>query len=422
MKQKLLILFLLFSTVFAGAQSLNREVRKLATEITQSYLDNHDDLLIKPRIGISDFREETSGAEKNSVGTLAAILLTDEFSRSAVFSVIERKSLDELMKEYKLNLSGLIDETTVPEIGKLQGVEFLLVGSVSEVGNKYFITARLVDVESGLVAGSSGIEISAYEIEQESERYIASTFQSPYGIFITPGITTSIELSKSLNALLITSVDLGYRLNKWFVLSLGYAQINSSEINGIDKDKITVDTNETLPVPYNNISRYFRFTGDGIKLAASANIFPSVRFNLGVQVAAVVYFNPILEQDFTEFPVWQAGTGGVQEIVYKRIIVEGFNHDIYASYHILFNANYLISSRLSLFGSLGGYFLPSFTPTSFSSAANVQDDTIETDGDIDRNGIFSQYQNYNFSRNSSGERISFSSMGLSIQLGLAVNF
>lgn len=422
MKQKLLILFLLLIAVFAGAQSLSREVRKLAIEITRAYLDNHEGLLIKPRIGISDFTEETEDAVTNSVGTLAAVLLTDEFSRSAVFSVIERKSLDELMEEYKLNLSGLTDESTFPEIGKLQGVELLLVGSVSGVGGKYLITARLVEVETGLVAGSSRIEIPANEIEKESERYIASTFQSPYGIYITPGVTVLFELSDTVNSLVLTSIDLGYRLNNWLALSMGYAHINTSEINGIDTDRITVNTNETIPVSHSNISRYFRFSGDGVKLAASANISPSVRFTLGAQASVVVYINPILKQDFTEFPIWQAGTDGDPEIVNERIIVDGFTHDLYASYHLSLSANYLISSRLSLFGSLGGYILPAFTPTSFSSGTNVQDNTIDSDADIDTNGTFAQYQNYNFSRNSSGERVTFSSMGLSIQLGLAVNF
>jgi len=419
MKHKLFITLFIIIAVSAGAQSLNREVHKLAVDITRAYMDSHGDLLIKPRIGVADFKEETKDALKNSVGSLAAVLLTDEFSRSAVFSVIERKSLDELMKEYKLNLSGLTDETTAPEIGKLKGVELLLVGSVSGVGDRYIITARLVEVETGQVAASSRIEIARGEIEQEAERYIASTFQSPYGIFLTPSVTSLFEPAGNNNFLLMTSVDAGYRLNKWLSLSLGYTHTQSAELHGLDSDIISVKDDEGS---FHDTTRYFSFMADGIKLSGELSLSPSIRLSLGAQAAAVIYFNPILKQDFTDFPVWQPYGDGSLYINTDRLIVDGFNHSLYASYHLSLSANYLISSRLSFFGKLGAYILPPFTPTSFTIAANVRDTTIDTDSDIDDNGTFPQYQNFNFSRNSAGDRVSFSSMGVSVQLGLAVNF
>ena len=421
MKQKLFIVLLLLITILAGAQSLDREVRKLAVDITKAYLDSHGDLLIKPRIGVDDFKEETEDAVKNSVGTLASVLLTDEFSRSAVFSVIERKSLDLLMEEYKLNLSGLTDAATAPEIGKLQGIELLLVGSVSGAGDRYIITARLVDVETGKLAASSRIEIARSEVEQEAKRYIASTFQSPYGIILSPSITPLLELSANKNALVLVSVDAGYRLSKWLSLSLGYTHTQSAELHGLDSDRITVQADD---LSYHDTTRYFTFIGDGIKLAGEFSLSPTVRLSLGAQAAAVIYFNPILKQDFTDFPVWQPdGTAsGMPTINPDRLIVDGFTHNLYASYHLSLSANYLVSSRLSFFGKLGAYIFPPFTPTSFIIAANVRDTTIDSDADIDDNGTFPQYQSFNFARNSSNDRVSFSSMGLSVQLGMAFNF
>ena len=154
-------------------------------------------MLIKPYIGVTDFKEETEDAVKNSVGTLASVLLTDEFSRSAVFSVIERKSLDQLIEEYKLNLSGLTDESTAPEIGKLQGIELLLVGSVSGAGDGYIITDRLVEVEIGQIASGSSLKVARKEIEKEAERFVASTFQSSSGIILAPSGIQLFELSSN---------------------------------------------------------------------------------------------------------------------------------------------------------------------------------------------------------------------------------
>jgi curli biogenesis system outer membrane secretion channel CsgG len=151
MKHIIIVLLLLMITFIAGAQSLDRQIRNLAVEITRGYMEGIEDLLIKPRIGIGEFSEENEGAVKNSVGALASVLLTNEFSRSTVFSVIERKDLEAIMKEYSLSLSELTSEETAPELGELQGVELLLLGSVSEAGGTYIIAARLVEVEKGKI-------------------------------------------------------------------------------------------------------------------------------------------------------------------------------------------------------------------------------------------------------------------------------
>lgn len=350
MKRIIIALLLLMITFIAGAQSLDRQIRKLAEEITRGYMEGIEDVLIKPRIGIGEFSEETEGAVKNSVGSLASALLTDEFSRSTVFSVIERKDLEAIMKEYSLSLSGLTSEETAPELGELQGVELLLLGSVSEAGETYIIVARLVEVETGKIVVSSSIRVGRQEIEQESQLYIASTFQSPYGITFSPGAAVLMEVGGNENFFSISSIDVGYRVAKWLALSMGYAHLDSGEMSGLDSKKITVVTNEGSPRSY-EVTRYFRFSGDGIKLAATAAVSPTVRL------------------------------------------------------------------------SLGGFYMPEFIPIWFESAGSVRDNTINSDSDIDRNGTFPQYQDFNFSRSTIGDkRIGFSAMGVSVQLGMAVNF
>ena len=421
MKRAAIIILLFSAAVFAGAQSLNRQIRNLTEEITRGYMDNRDDLLIKPRIGIGDFREESKGAVKNSVGSLVSVMLTDELSRSTVFSVIERKDLESIMKEYNLSLSGLTSEATAPRMGELQGVELLLLGSVVEQGNSYVIAARLVDVETGQIITGSGITVSRKEIETESEKYIASTFQSPFGITLSPNITLLNEIGGNKNLFSIFSVDAGYRATKWLSFYLGYISITTGEMKGMDTPKISVIDDELNP---NEVSRYFMFRANGVSLASEAVISPTARFSLGARIGAGIYFNPVLEQDFPEFPVWlpDPDTPGSLKIAPDRILVTGFTHNFYASYHLSLSANYLISPRLSIFARGGAFYLPEFIPTSFDIAGSIRDTTINSDANIDENGTFPQYQNFNFSRNSSGDRVGFSALGVSIQLGIAVNF
>jgi TolB-like protein len=420
MKRTLCLFFALSITFSAGAQSLERGIRVLTEEISRGFLEGSEELLIKPRIGVADFEEESAGAAEHSVGSLVSALLTRELGRSTIFSVIERRSLDTLMEEFKLSLSGLADEATAPRMGMLQGVELLLLGSVTEAGDRYIVTARLVEIETGRVTASAGMELDRREIEQEAERYLASTFQAPYGISLAPAASVLLEIGGAGNYFLLFSVDAGYRVSDWLAFSLGYAHIGSSEMKGLDEANISVTDDESLVHP--DVTRYFRFTGDGIQLAATASLSPSPRLSLGTRLAAILYFHAVLEQDLTEFPVWQPDGAGGLIIASDRIIVEGFNHELYASYHLSFSADYLVSRRLSLFGRVGAFLLPEYIPTSFRSAGRVQDNTIESDADIDENGTFPQYQDFNFAESSTGERIGFSAMGVSAQFALAADF
>ena len=426
-KRTVLFFLMLSAAVITGAQSLDRQIRDLAIEITRGYLDNHKDLLIKPRIGIGNFSEESPGAVKNAVGSLVSVKLTEELSRSTVFQVIERRDLDALMKEYKLSLSGLVNESTTPQLGELQGIELLLLGSVIEEGDYYVMSARLVDVETGKITSVSSIKAARNEIEAESEKYIASTFQSPYGITLSPNLSVLFELDGTGNYFNIFSIDAGYRVSKRLSFYLGYASLRnfpvdrSVEMAGIDTPRITVTAQDNNDY---ETTRYFKFKAEGISIASEAVYSPTLRLSLGVRAGTVLYLNPVLQQDFPDFPVWLPdpdGQGGLA-IAADRIIVNGYIHSFYASYHLSLSADYLISPRLSLFARAGGFYLPEFIPIAFEIAGSLRDTTVNSDSDIDNNGTFPQYQNFNFSRNSSGERIGFSALGVSVQLGMSVNF
>lgn len=423
-KTPLLILILAFVLLFVSvsvhAQELGSQIEKLAEGITRGYIDTQEEMLLKPRIGIADFDEETESASRYSVGALTAALMTEKLSRSTVFSIIERRNLEKLMEEYELSFSGFIDEETAPQIGQIQGVELLLLGSVGEVDSGYLITARLVGVETGAVITSSSIRVGRDKIEEESKQYIASTFQSRYGITLSPNSMYMIEIGGNSNTFTLTSADAGYRLYDWLEFSIGYAHLSSNEMSGLDKEIITVTDDDGTD--HTDITRYFRFSGDGIKLSVKTSLSLSPRFSINSQISAVTYFNASLEQDFPGFPVWQPDGNGGLEIVKDRIIVSGYRYSSYMSYHLNFSGEYLISRRLSLFSRVGIFILPEFIPIAFESGGSVRAGHIKQDSDIDVNGTFPQYQSYNFSRNSSGERVGFSAIGASIQVGMAVHF
>ena len=148
------------------------------------------------------------------------------------------------------------------------------------------------------------------------------------------------------------------------------------------------------------------------------------RLSLGAEAAVISYFRAVLEQDVTDFPVWELDDAVSPVTVTKRIIVSGQRHAPCFSYHLRLQADYLVSRRLSLFLKAGGFLMPSFIPQYFTSAGKVQDNSDDgySEAQIDMNGTFSEYQNFNFSRTSTGERVGFQAAGISVQVGVGLHF
>lgn len=103
---------------------------------------------------------------------------------SGRFNLIERSELLAITEEHKLNMSGLVDQSTAVEVGRLAGVKYLIAGSVTglsakksgmsyensqagSVGGKKNtvianVTLRMIDVETGqIVCAASGTGESA---------------------------------------------------------------------------------------------------------------------------------------------------------------------------------------------------------------------------------------------------------------------
>lgn len=111
-----------------------------------------------------------TGADK--VSTYAIIKLSSDFNNAqydeyitdilteAIFNtgsvkIIERGNLEKIIKEQKLQASGLIDERTAKAVGKISGADYVCYGSVKDIGQKFTISARVVDVETGEICAMS---------------------------------------------------------------------------------------------------------------------------------------------------------------------------------------------------------------------------------------------------------------------------
>lgn len=90
---------------------------------------------LKKRLAVMDFDDKT-GHGSWHIGSGMADMLTTALVKSGKFMVIERQQLEAVMKEQAMGLSGAITPQSAAQVGKLLGVELMVIGSVNEFGEK----------------------------------------------------------------------------------------------------------------------------------------------------------------------------------------------------------------------------------------------------------------------------------------------
>ena len=88
---------------------------------------------------------------------LADMLITD-LSNVNMLAIVEREKLEEILKEQKLNGNKEFDPNTATKVGKLLGAQVILTGGYFEMMGSLRIDARFIDVETGKILKSDGVD------------------------------------------------------------------------------------------------------------------------------------------------------------------------------------------------------------------------------------------------------------------------
>lgn len=91
-------------------------------------------------------------------GSVISERLTTELVKRTGLKVLERKAIEKMLEELKLQSSGAINQDSAKRVGKMLGADWVAVGTLSELqGNLIELNARLVNVESGeIISAVSG--------------------------------------------------------------------------------------------------------------------------------------------------------------------------------------------------------------------------------------------------------------------------
>ncbi len=75
--------------------------------------------------------------------------LTEAVFNTGKIKIFERANLEKILSEQKFQSSGLVDEDTAKDIGKIAGVDYICYGTLKNVGDSITVNVRVVDVQNG---------------------------------------------------------------------------------------------------------------------------------------------------------------------------------------------------------------------------------------------------------------------------------
>ena len=68
------------------------------------------------------------------IGKGIADMLVTQLVRNGTYSVVERKQLDRILHEQNFQQSGRADASTAAQLGRLLGVDAIIIGSITQFG------------------------------------------------------------------------------------------------------------------------------------------------------------------------------------------------------------------------------------------------------------------------------------------------
>tara|TARA_B110000211_G_scaffold234459_1_gene304199 strand:+ start:1777 stop:2874 length:1098 start_codon:yes stop_codon:yes gene_type:complete len=110
------------------------------------------------RVAILYF-DNTSGEVKlNKLKKGLAGMLISDLSNVNMLNIVERDRLESIISEQELSNSKKFDPSTAAKLGKLLGAEIILTGSYFEMFGTFRIDARFINVETGEILKSEGVD------------------------------------------------------------------------------------------------------------------------------------------------------------------------------------------------------------------------------------------------------------------------
>jgi TolB-like protein len=81
-------------------------------------------------------------------------------SASRNIQVIDRQHTDAIRKEFNIQFSGDVSDAEVKRIGQQLGAQYVVTGSLVDIGNAYRFRVAAINIETAVREGSSSLNIN----------------------------------------------------------------------------------------------------------------------------------------------------------------------------------------------------------------------------------------------------------------------
>jgi len=114
----------------------------------------------RPAVAVIPFQAlGVSAAEAHGL----ALLFETELVKTGRFTVIEQSRMDAVLTAQEVSLSDCSDQVCAVEIGKLLAAEQIVLGAAGKIGQRYYLTVKLIDVENGASLSSENEQRSSLD-------------------------------------------------------------------------------------------------------------------------------------------------------------------------------------------------------------------------------------------------------------------
>ncbi len=115
----------------------------------------------KNKIAVLDFQMQGKQYQNNDMGAIVAEWLITALVKEGRFDVVERRLLQKVLQEHQLAMSGVVDDTSISELGTILGVKIIISGAVLHFQNIIEVNARIIDVSNGSIIAAESVKSSS---------------------------------------------------------------------------------------------------------------------------------------------------------------------------------------------------------------------------------------------------------------------
>jgi TolB-like protein len=112
----------------------------------------------KLKLAVLYFKDTSlNGNYANFVEGLPDILMTG-LSQSQQITIVERVQINEAIRNFKIERSGYIDDSTAVKVGKWLGADAIVIGNFMSIGQDVRIDARVINISTGVLMKATRIQ------------------------------------------------------------------------------------------------------------------------------------------------------------------------------------------------------------------------------------------------------------------------